>query len=209
MTTQEQITTFLAGKRFAVVGASQDRSKYGNKVLRVYMQNKLEVVPINPTAAEVEGLTAYPDLASAPGEIDGVSIITPTPPNCRKVGTPNENMPKCSRLGAMTFSDASPMTGLGGHGRPRVVLGDGRFQECEGSPLGVAGCLLDQRSQRSQLRLDLFAGNEMQSRRQDRRLYDRMLGAIQAKKRTLLAALHWTADDRRPFRLVIELVHSQ
>jgi uncharacterized protein len=77
MTHQEDIQTFLAGKRFAVVGASQDRSKYGNKVLRVYMQNKMDVVPVNPTAPEVEGLTAYRDLASVPGAIDGVSIITP------------------------------------------------------------------------------------------------------------------------------------
>jgi uncharacterized protein len=74
---QDKIKTFLAGKRFAVVGASTDREKYGNKVLRVYQQNKLDVVPINPKADEVEGLNAYPDLASVPGEIDGVSIITP------------------------------------------------------------------------------------------------------------------------------------
>lgn len=86
MTDQEQITKFLLGKRFAVVGASQDRSKYGNKVLRVYMQNKFDVVPINPTAAEVEGLAAYPDLASAPGEFDGVSIITPPKITERVVG---------------------------------------------------------------------------------------------------------------------------
>ena len=77
MSDQDKIKTFLAGKRFAVVGASTDREKYGNKVLRVYQQNKLDVVPINPKADEVEGLNAYPDLASVPGEIDGVSIITP------------------------------------------------------------------------------------------------------------------------------------
>jgi predicted CoA-binding protein len=73
----EKIETFLAGRRFAVVGASQDRAKYGNKVLRVYLQNDRDVVPINPSATEIEGLTAYRDLASVPGEIDGVSIITP------------------------------------------------------------------------------------------------------------------------------------
>lgn len=79
MSSQENIKTFLAGKRFAVVGASQDREKYGNKVLRVYQQNKLDAVPINPNADEVEGLQAYPDLPSVPGDIDGVSIITPPP----------------------------------------------------------------------------------------------------------------------------------
>ena len=77
MTSQEQIESFLSGQRFAVVGASQDRGKYGNKVLRVYVQNDRDVVPINPSAAEVEGLVAYRDLASVPGTINGVSIITP------------------------------------------------------------------------------------------------------------------------------------
>ena len=77
MTSQEKIQAFLAGQRFAVVGASQDRSKYGNKVLRAYLQNKRDVVPVHPSAIEVEGLTAFRDLASVPGSIDGVSIITP------------------------------------------------------------------------------------------------------------------------------------
>jgi predicted CoA-binding protein len=78
-TSQEKIESFLANWRFAVVGASQDRSKYGNKVLRVYMQNDLEAVPVNPAAAEIEGVPAYRDLASVPGTIDAVSIITPPP----------------------------------------------------------------------------------------------------------------------------------
>src|SRR5690348_7418164 len=77
MGTEQKIDDFLANKRFAVVGASQDRSKYGNKVLRVYQQNDLEAIPINPTATEVEGLAAYPNLAAVPGQIDALSIITP------------------------------------------------------------------------------------------------------------------------------------
>src|SRR5262245_50727400 len=79
MKSQEKIEAFLANKRFAVVGASQDRTKYGNKVLRSYKQNELEAVPINPTAAEVERQHAYPDLASVPGTIDAISIIPPPP----------------------------------------------------------------------------------------------------------------------------------
>jgi predicted CoA-binding protein len=77
MTEQEQITQFLAGKRFAVVGASQNRAKYGNKVLRAYLQNHRDAVPINPVADQVEGQPAYPDLASVTGTVDGVSIVTP------------------------------------------------------------------------------------------------------------------------------------
>jgi predicted CoA-binding protein len=77
MTEQDQIKQFLAGRRFAVVGASNDRAKYGNKVLRAYLQNERDAVPVNPGQDEIEGLTAYRDLASVPGDIDGVSIITP------------------------------------------------------------------------------------------------------------------------------------
>jgi predicted CoA-binding protein len=77
MTIQDKIESFLAGTRFAVVGASRNRAKYGNKVLRAYQQNNLEVFPINPSADEVEGLRAYPDLSSLPGSVDGVSIVTP------------------------------------------------------------------------------------------------------------------------------------
>jgi uncharacterized protein len=77
MNEQEKITAFLAGKRFAVVGASTDRSKYGNKVLRAYLQNGYDVVPVNPTADEVEGLPAVADLTSISEPVDGVSIVTP------------------------------------------------------------------------------------------------------------------------------------
>ncbi len=77
MTVQNKIDAFLAGKRFAVVGASQNREKYGNKVLRTYQQNKLEVVPINPTANEVEGLATAPNLSALATPVDGISVITP------------------------------------------------------------------------------------------------------------------------------------
>ena len=53
-----QIELFLDGSPHAVVGASEDRSKYGNKVLRAYLQNGLDAVPINPKVDEVEGVTA-------------------------------------------------------------------------------------------------------------------------------------------------------
>lgn len=71
------IEEFLAGSPHAVVGASRDRSKYGNKVLRVYQQTGRPVYPVNPQADEVEGLEAYSDLASLPEPVHGVSIITP------------------------------------------------------------------------------------------------------------------------------------
>ncbi len=74
---QTQIDAFLAGRPHAVVGASTDRAKYGNKVLRAYLQQDRPVYAINPGAAEVEGLPSYPNLGALPERPYGVSIITP------------------------------------------------------------------------------------------------------------------------------------
>lgn len=80
-TLQTRIDTFLDGSPFAVVGASTDRAKYGNKVLRVYQQHGREVYPVNPKGGEIEGLAAFTDLRSLTehlgGPPHGVSIITP------------------------------------------------------------------------------------------------------------------------------------
>ncbi|HJW71668.1 MAG TPA: CoA-binding protein [Geothrix sp.] len=76
-TVQQKIEAFLGAEAFAVVGASKDRSKYGNKVLRCYQQHGREVYPINPTAAEVEGLKAYPSLTALPVKVKAISVITP------------------------------------------------------------------------------------------------------------------------------------
>lgn len=77
MKIQEQIDNFLKGAPHAVVGASRDRSKYGNKVLRAYLQNNRPVFAVNPNANEVEGVPAFPDLASLPESVHGISVITP------------------------------------------------------------------------------------------------------------------------------------
>ena len=77
MTLQDRIQAFLEGQPHAVVGASTNRVKYGNKVLRCYVQHGRPVFPVNPRAQEVEGLPAYPDLASLPEPVHGISVITP------------------------------------------------------------------------------------------------------------------------------------
>ncbi len=73
----DRIQAFLASGPFAVVGASTDREKYGNKVLRCYLQHGREVYPINPRAPEVEGRKAYPSLAALPVRVPAISVITP------------------------------------------------------------------------------------------------------------------------------------
>ncbi|KAJ3190174.1 hypothetical protein HDU85_000465 [Gaertneriomyces sp. JEL0708] len=69
---------FFKAKQFAVVGASTDRAKYGNKVFRWYLSQGLSVIPINPTQPEVEDHKAVPSLSALldPSAVS-VSVITP------------------------------------------------------------------------------------------------------------------------------------
>jgi len=71
------MAAFLAGGPHAVVGASRDGDKYGNKVLRCYLQHGRRVFPVNPQAAQIEGLAAYGDLGTLPEPVHGISVITP------------------------------------------------------------------------------------------------------------------------------------
>ena len=77
MSTREKINAFLDGQTFAVAGASEDRSKFGNKVYRLYKRLGKTVYPVNPNAATVEGDRAYLDLQSLPAKVHGLSIVTP------------------------------------------------------------------------------------------------------------------------------------
>jgi predicted CoA-binding protein len=61
----------------AVIGASQDRRKYGNKAVRAYRECGYTVFPVNPKEATIEGLTAYPKLDAIDAPIDFVSLYVP------------------------------------------------------------------------------------------------------------------------------------
>lgn len=77
MNSDAGIAAFLNGAHYAVVGASTDRSKYGNMVLRTFLQQGLSVTPVNPRATEVEGLPAAGSLDEIRQEVHGISVITP------------------------------------------------------------------------------------------------------------------------------------
>ncbi len=73
----EKIAKFLDAQMFAVAGASNDRGKYGNKVLRCYKEKGFRVVPINPRETEVEGLACVAGVSELPDTVTSLSIITP------------------------------------------------------------------------------------------------------------------------------------
>ncbi|MDD2899912.1 MAG: CoA-binding protein [Desulfuromonadaceae bacterium] len=77
MTIQEQIQQFLSSPAFGVVGASSNRDKYGNKVLRCYLQNGRNAVPVNPNDAEIEGIPCAATISDLPADALSISMITP------------------------------------------------------------------------------------------------------------------------------------
>ena len=77
MTIQDQIKQFLASPAFGVVGASSNRHKFGNKVLRCYVQNGRKVIPVNPNESEIEGIGCVATISDLPPDVESISVITP------------------------------------------------------------------------------------------------------------------------------------
>jgi len=62
----------------AIIGASTDRSKFGNKAVRAYAQGGYQVFPVHPTARTIEGLPAFDSILNVPVEkLDRVSLYLP------------------------------------------------------------------------------------------------------------------------------------
>lgn len=62
----------------AILGASTDRSKFGNKAVRAFVQQGFDVYPVNPKETEIEGLRTYPRLSDVPARpLNRVSVYLP------------------------------------------------------------------------------------------------------------------------------------
>ena len=70
-----QAEAFLGLPHLAVVGASDDPRNFGRTIYRELKQHGRDVVAVHPTAGTVDGDVAYPDLASVPGDLDGVIVM--------------------------------------------------------------------------------------------------------------------------------------
>lgn len=62
------------GRTVAVVGASSDRSKFGNKALRAFRDAGYRVIPINPNEREVEGIPAFGSVLEVAEPIDMATV---------------------------------------------------------------------------------------------------------------------------------------
>jgi uncharacterized protein len=62
----------------AVLGASRERAKYGNKSVRAHVAAGYDVYPVNPHVEEVEGLPCVGSLADVPVErLDRITVYVP------------------------------------------------------------------------------------------------------------------------------------
>lgn len=61
----------------AVIGASNDRRKHGNKAVRAYLENEYKVFPVNPREETVEGIKAYHTVGDIPEPVEIVSMYVP------------------------------------------------------------------------------------------------------------------------------------
>jgi predicted CoA-binding protein len=68
----------MAKPTVAIIGASADRSKYGNKSVRAHLSQGYEVFPVNPKGGQIEGLPVYATLGDLPPvHLNRISMYVP------------------------------------------------------------------------------------------------------------------------------------
>jgi predicted CoA-binding protein len=73
----QRIELFLSSPAFGVVGASSNRAKYGNKVLRCYLQHNRRAIPVNPREERIEDIPCVAGVGDLPPDVASISVITP------------------------------------------------------------------------------------------------------------------------------------
>jgi len=89
---QDLIKEFMAKKKFAVIGATDNAEKYGNRIFKNLTKRGYEVYPVNPNLKEIEGVKCYPSIADVPVKVDVVDFVVPPKvtesilKECKKLG---------------------------------------------------------------------------------------------------------------------------
>jgi predicted CoA-binding protein len=64
-------------KSVAIIGATNNRAKFGNKAVRAFLQQGYTVYPVHPTEPKIEGLTAFRSIGELPVRPQMVSVYLP------------------------------------------------------------------------------------------------------------------------------------
>ena len=76
MTTLKQIEDFISAEPVAMVGVSRNPKKFGYAAFKELKEKGLKIIPVNPSAAEILGVKAYPNVNSLPADVQGIIIMT-------------------------------------------------------------------------------------------------------------------------------------
>ena len=76
MTTLKQIEDFISAQPVAMVGVSRNPKKFGYAAFKELKEKGLKIIPVNPSASEILGVRAYPNVNSLPADVGGIIIMT-------------------------------------------------------------------------------------------------------------------------------------
>lgn len=76
---------FSVSKTVAIIGASNNRAKFGNRAVRALLRRGYHVIPINPHEERVEGVPAYRSVLDVPHTIDMASFYVPPEVGCQVI----------------------------------------------------------------------------------------------------------------------------
>jgi len=89
---QDLIKDFMAQKRFAVIGATDNTGKYGYQIFKNLKNRGYEVYPVNPRLEELDGVKCYSSINDIPVKADVVDFVVPP-------GATEAILKDCKRLG--------------------------------------------------------------------------------------------------------------
>lgn len=64
-------------RKIAVIGASKNPEKYGNKIVKDLLSKGYEVFPVNPKYEEINGLKCYKDVEELPKDVELLVFVLP------------------------------------------------------------------------------------------------------------------------------------
>jgi acyl-CoA synthetase (NDP forming) len=104
------IAELMAPRSVAVIGASEDQTKFGGRLYRMLLKHGYAgaVYPINPNRAELFGLKTYPDIRATPEPADMVVMAVPRPRVAEMVAHCAEMGVRCGIVITSKFSDEGP-----------------------------------------------------------------------------------------------------
>lgn len=93
----------------AVIGASEDQTKFGGRLLRMLLRHRFagQIYPVNPGRKQLFGLQAWPDLGALPQAPDMAVLTIPQPAIKEQIETAAKMGVRCCVIITSGFSDAS------------------------------------------------------------------------------------------------------